>query len=65
MALKHSYTLLAPVYDSVLSGPIDAYREKYISRITNAINKNILLSGVGTGLDIPYLPEMPVIPVQL
>ena len=57
MALKHSYTLLAPVYDSVLSGPIDEYRKKSISRIKNAADKHVLINGMGTGLDIPYLPE--------
>lgn len=56
MALKHSYTLLAPVYDAFLSGPIDDYRKKSISRI-NTSNKHILINGIGTGLDIPYLPE--------
>ena len=58
MALKHSYTLLAPVYDSILSGgPLDEYRKKSISRIKNAADKHILINGMGTGLDIPYLPE--------
>jgi ubiquinone/menaquinone biosynthesis C-methylase UbiE len=57
MALKHSYTLLAPVYDRIVSGPIDDYRKKSISRITNTKNKNILINGIGSGLDIPYLPD--------
>lgn len=57
MALKHSYTLLAPVYDSIVTGPIDAYREKSLSRITETANKNILINGIGSGLDIPYLPR--------
>ena len=55
MALKHSYTLLAPVYDSIVSGPLDAYREKSLSRISNTNNKKILINGIGSGLDIPYL----------
>ena len=57
MALKHSYTLLAPVYDRIVSGPIDDYRKRSISRITNTKNKNILINGIGSGLDIPYLPD--------
>lgn len=56
MALKHSYTLLAPVYDSIVSGPIDYYREKSLLRITETRNKHILINGIGSGLDIPYLP---------
>jgi len=57
MSLKHSYTLLAPIYDSIVSGPIDAYRIKSISRLTNTKNKQILINGIGSGLDIPYLPD--------
>ena len=56
MALKHSYTLLAPIYDSLVSGPLDFYREKSLSRIENTGNKQILINGIGSGLDIPYLP---------
>ena len=56
MALKHSYTLLAPIYDSLVSGPIDAYRQQSLARIPQPSNKNILINGVGSGLDIPFLP---------
>ena len=55
MALKHSYTLLAPVYDALVSGPLDVYREKSLSRITDPENKKILINGIGSGLDIPHL----------
>ena len=57
MALKHSYTLFAPVYDSLVSGPLDFYREKSLSRINETNNKRILINGIGTGLDIPYLAD--------
>ena len=57
MALKHSYTLLAPVYDTLVSGPLDAYREKSLSRLQETENKRILINGIGSGLDIPYLPD--------
>ena len=56
MALKHSYTLLAPVYDSLVSGPIDPYREKSLARLNEISDKKILINGIGSGLDIPYLP---------
>ncbi len=56
MALKHSYTLLAPIYDTLVSGPIDAYRELSLSRLHDIKNKKILVNGIGSGLDIPYLP---------
>jgi len=57
MALKHSYSLLAPIYDAIVSGPIDSYRKKSLHRITETDNKKILINGIGTGLDIPYLPS--------
>ena len=55
MALKHSYTLLAPVYDTLVSGPLDFYREKSLARLNDTNNKQILINGIGSGLDIPYL----------
>jgi ubiquinone/menaquinone biosynthesis C-methylase UbiE len=61
MALKHSYTLLAPVYDVIVSGPIDNYREKSLSQLKTQIkdsaDNKILVNGIGSGLDIPYLPQ--------
>ena len=56
MALKHSYTLLAPIYDTLVSGPLDAYRDISLSRLQDVEDKKILISGIGSGLDIPYLP---------
>lgn len=56
MALKHSYTLLAPIYDSIVSGPIDTCREASLARIQATNNTKILVNGIGSGLDIPYLP---------
>jgi len=58
MALKHSYTLLAPIYDSLVSSEsLDACRKKSFSRLGNTKNKNILINGIGSGLDIPYLAD--------
>lgn len=57
MALKHSYTLLAPVYDSLVSGPLDFYRAKSLARIKDAADKKILINGIGSGLDIPHLSD--------
>lgn len=56
MALKHSYTLLAPIYDAVVSGPIDSYRIKSLARLKATREKQILINGIGSGLDIPHLP---------
>lgn len=57
MSLKYSYTLLAPIYDSIVSGPLDAVRQRSLARLKSVKDKHILINGIGTGLDIPYLPE--------
>ena len=56
MALKHSYTLLAPIYDSIVSGPLDAVRQRSLARLQSVDDKQVLINGIGSGLDIPHLP---------
>ena len=57
MSLKHSYTLLAPFYDFIVSVPLDNARRCSIENIKNTADKKILVNGIGSGLDIPYLPS--------
>ncbi|MCK5002577.1 MAG: methyltransferase domain-containing protein [Gammaproteobacteria bacterium] len=57
MSLKHSYTLLAPLYDFMVSGALDKARQKSLAQLQNTANKKILVNGIGSGLDIPYLPR--------
>lgn len=56
MALKHSYTFLAPIYDSLVSGPLDDVRIRSLNRLQEIKGKRILINGIGSGLDLPYLP---------
>lgn len=57
MALKHSYTLLAPIYDPLVNRALKKFRIQSLSRLNNVTHKSILINGIGTGLDIPYLPK--------
>lgn len=55
MSLKHSYTLIAPFYDAAIARATQAARQRSLSALPAAPGR-VLLAGVGTGLDLPYLP---------
>ena len=57
MALKHSYSALAPLYDTVVRNPLDRVRQKSLARLKDVENREILINGIGTGLDLEYLPH--------
>lgn len=56
MGLKHSYTLLAPIYDAVVKNATASMRKSSLQRLQIADSQHILINGIGTGLDLPYLP---------
>ena len=56
MSLKHSYTLLAPVYDAMVASGTAGMRKKSFAQLEDVQGKKILLAGVGTGLDFEHLP---------
>ncbi len=56
MALEHSYSLIAPFYDMAVRGPLDRTRRRSLSRLQNVEGKAVLINGIGTGLDLDYLP---------
>ena len=55
MSLKHSYTLIAPFYDAAIARATNAARARSLAALP-AEPGNVLLAGVGTGLDLPHLP---------
>ncbi|MCW8934636.1 MAG: class I SAM-dependent methyltransferase [Gammaproteobacteria bacterium] len=57
MGLKFSYTLLAPIYDSIVGSPTQEMRSEGLKRIVTATPQHVLINGIGTGLDLPFLPE--------
>ncbi len=57
MSLKHSYTLAAPFYDAFLTAATRGARKRSLSALSNFPPRDVLLLGVGTGLDLPHLPN--------
>lgn len=56
MSLKHSYTLIAPFYDAFLTHATRGARRHSLSALADLPPQDVLLLGVGTGLDLPLLP---------
>jgi ubiquinone/menaquinone biosynthesis C-methylase UbiE len=56
LSLKNSYTLIAPFYDAAIARATQAARKHSLSVLPEAPSC-VLLAGVGTGLDLPHLPD--------
>lgn len=56
MSLKHSYTLFAPFYDAFLRAATRGPRQRSLAALAESPPCEVLLLGVGTGLDLPHLP---------
>jgi len=56
VSLKHSYTLIAPFYDAFLDAATRGARRKSLAALADAPPLDVLVNGVGTGLDLPHLP---------
>ncbi|MDD5059230.1 MAG: class I SAM-dependent methyltransferase [Sideroxydans sp.] len=56
--LRMSYSLIAPLYDFVIERPMRTARKQSLGALTNDANKRVLISGAGTGLDLPLLPAL-------
>ncbi len=55
--LRFSYTLIAPLYDFAISIPLRHARATSLLWLPADAEASILLSGIGTGLDLPLLPK--------
>lgn len=56
ISLRRSYTLIAPFYDAVLASAGTRLRAASLDQLPREGSLRILISGIGTGLDLPYLP---------
>ncbi|MDQ5877580.1 MAG: phosphatidylethanolamine/phosphatidyl-N-methylethanolamine N-methyltransferase [Pseudomonadota bacterium] len=55
MSLKTSYTLIAPFYDAAINRATRAARRASLAHLPEQPGQ-VLVNGVGTGLDLPLLP---------
>ncbi|MBA4381555.1 MAG: phosphatidylethanolamine N-methyltransferase [Sideroxydans sp.] len=53
-----SYSLIAPLYDMVIERPMREARKRSLAGLPTDTPQKVLISGVGTGLDLPYLPAL-------
>jgi phosphatidylethanolamine/phosphatidyl-N-methylethanolamine N-methyltransferase len=56
--LRLSYSLIAPFYDLAISAPLRSARTRSLQSLPDDVAGRVLLSGIGTGLDLPLLPEL-------
>lgn len=56
--LRFSYSLIAPFYDMVISRPLREMRVQSLRALPAGVSEKVLLSGIGTGLDLPLLPPL-------
>ena len=56
MSLQFSYTLIAPFYDAAIRRATSKIRAQSLKQLPDDGRLNILINGIGTGLDLPYLP---------
>ncbi len=54
--LRLSYSLIAPVYDLFIERLMRAARKQSLAALPAGVSRHVLISGVGTGLDLPHLP---------
>lgn len=56
--LRLSYSLIAPLYDAIIDRPMRDARRHSLRTLPTDASRRILISGVGTGLDLPLLPAL-------
>ncbi|WP_435628404.1 class I SAM-dependent methyltransferase [Candidatus Ferrigenium straubiae] len=55
--LRYSYNLIAPLYDLVIERPLLKARTESLRSLAADTPGRVLVSGAGTGLDLPLLPS--------
>lgn len=55
--LRRSYSLIAPLYDLIVESAMQRARAASLDSLTTEAAGEVLISGAGTGLDLPLLPD--------
>ncbi|SFW10665.1 class I SAM-dependent methyltransferase [Nitrosovibrio sp. Nv17] len=55
-SLRRAYTLIAPFYDAVLAAAGTGLRAASLAQLPRQGGLDVLVSGIGSGLDVPHLP---------
>lgn len=56
--LRLSYSLAAPIYDALIERAMREFRRQSLHALPTDTGKRVLISGAGTGLDLPLLPAL-------
>jgi len=59
LTLRYSYTLFAPVYDALVAPFTTSARRRSLASLREGPHAEVLLVGIGSGLDLPLLPRGP------
>jgi ubiquinone/menaquinone biosynthesis C-methylase UbiE len=59
LTLRYSYTLFAPIYDAFVAPFTAGARRDSLLRLREGAHDEVLLVGIGSGLDLPLLPLGP------
>jgi len=57
--LRSTYTLFAPIYDAFVARLTTGMRQRSLAALGDGPHSDVLLVGIGSGLDIPLLPIGP------
>lgn len=59
MTLRYTYTVFAPIYDALVAPFTVGMRQRSLAMLRDGRHDEVLLVGVGSGLDVPLLPSGP------
>jgi ubiquinone/menaquinone biosynthesis C-methylase UbiE len=59
VTLRYTYTVFAPIYDVFVAPFTTGMRQRSLATLRDGPHDEVLLVGVGSGLDVPLLPNGP------